>query len=97
MPTTHIKQNNDCMLNTVDSNSLDSKTGHSCLYYNRYLLSLQYTVLHIILLHILFSKKIFSITIFMYILLSLFHGADLTYISLLVIFCIIVYVTNKKL
>ncbi len=24
------------------------------------------------------------------------HGADLTYISLLVIFCIIVYVTNKK-
>ncbi len=55
MPTTHIKPNNDCMLNTVDS--LDSKTGHSCLYYNRYLLRLQYTVLHIILLHILFSKK----------------------------------------
>ncbi len=93
MPTTHIKQNNDCMLNTVDNNSLDSKTGHSCLYYNRYLLSLLYTVLHIILFSIFFS----SITIFMYILLSLFHGADLTYISLLVIFCIIVYVTNKKL
>ncbi len=53
--------------------------AHSCLYY--YLLSLQYTVLHIILLHILsciifffftlIFTSFFSIPIFMYILLCL--------------------------
>ncbi len=83
--------------------------AHSCLYY--YLLSLQYTVLHIILLHILFSILLFSIfdySFFSYLYLCLLscvcisynctvHGADLTYISLLIIFCIIVYVTNKYL
>ncbi len=45
----------------------------------------------------------FSIPIFMYIILCCIphncavHGADLTYISLLVIFCIIVHVTNTIL
>ncbi len=82
---------------------------HSCLYY--YLLRLQYTVLHIVfyctcyyfLLLSLIFYFIFSIPIFMYILLCCvtynctLHGADLTYISLLVIFCIIVYVMNKNL
>ncbi len=70
--------------------------AHSCLYY---LLSLQYTVLHILFL--LFPPYsyvcIFSTVCDIYINKCTVHGADLTYILLLVIFCIIVYVTNKIL
>ncbi len=83
--------------------------AHSCLYY--YLLSLQYTLLHIILLHIyflFFYSFYFLLQFFPYLYLCIFscvcisynctvHGLDLTYISLLVIFCIIVYVTNTIL
>ncbi len=79
--------------------------AHPCLHY--YLLSLQYTVLRIILLHILsyilyvFTLFIFYTNIYVYSLVFVtynctVHGADLTYISLLVIFRIIMYVTNKN-
>ncbi len=60
------------------------------------------TCYYFLLLSLIFYF-IFSIPIFMYILLCCVaynctvHGADLTYISLLVIFCIIVYVMNKNL
>ncbi len=89
--------------------------AQSCLYY--YLLSLQYTVLHIFYstFYIIFYYFLFCILTFYFLLhffpylyLCIFscfyisynytvHGADLTYISLLIIFCIIVYVTNKTL
>ncbi len=77
--------------------------AHPCLYY--YLSSPQYTVLHI-LLFILSSYILIFLPIFMFILLccvtysalSVKHTwPDLTYISLLIIFCIFEYVTNKNL
>ncbi len=56
------------------------------------------------IMYFFFLLHFFSIPIFMYILVCVcipynctVHGVDLTYISLLVIFCIIVYVMNKKL
>ncbi len=73
--------------------------AHPCLYY--YLLSLQYTVLHILLFFIFYSSLLIFLPKFMYILLCCVtynctvHWADLTYISLLIIFCIMEYVTNK--
>ncbi len=83
--------------------------AHSCLYY--YLLSLQYTVLHILFyftFYSFYSYFVFFTSFFSYLYLCIFscvcviynytvHGADLTYISLLVIFCIIVYVMNTIL
>ncbi len=84
--------------------------AHSCFYY--YLLSLQYTVLHILfyctIYLIFYYSYLKTIYLLSYLYLCIFssvcvtydcivHGADLTYISLLFIFCIIVYVTNKNL
>ncbi len=79
--------------------------AHPCLYY--YLLSPQYTVLHILVLHILlliFSYYfILFLPIFIYILLCYVYFFALSiertcliYISLLIISCIIEYVTNKR-
>ncbi len=69
--------------------------AHPCLYY--YLLSPQYTVLHI-LFYCTFLNL--YLCIFSCVVLRLLHcplsGPDLIYISLLIIFCIIEYVTNKK-
>ncbi len=67
--------------------------AHPCLYYHC-LLILQYTVLNILFLFFSylylcrFSCVTYNCTV---------HGADLTYISPLVIFCIIVYVKKKKI
>ncbi len=81
--------------------------AHSCLYY--YLLSIRYTVLHIIFDCTFYSFLfIFFTSFFSYLYLFKFscvcvtynctvHGADLTYISMLLIFCIIMYVMNKIL
>ncbi len=82
--------------------------AHPCLYY--YLLSPQYTVLHI-LFHCTFYPLFFFLIfilflpIFIYILLCYvsfkfflhcpLSGPVLIYISLLIISCIIEYVTNK--
>ncbi len=78
--------------------------AHPCSYY--YLLSSQYTVLHIVFyctVHSLFYLLILFY-LYLYILycvvLHILHcplsGPDLIYMSLLIIFCIIEYVTNKK-
>ncbi len=82
--------------------------AHPCLYYN--LLSPQYTVLYI-LFYCTFYSLFFLIIIiiiffpifiyiYSYVVLHILHcplsGPDLTYISLLIISCIIEYVTNKK-
>ncbi len=87
-------------------------SAHPCLYY--YLLSPQYTVLHILFhctfypLLLLLLLLCFYSYLFIYILLCyvsflfLFFlhcplsGPVLIYISLLIISCIIEYVTNKK-
>ncbi len=58
--------------------------AHFNLYYYFYFILFSYLYL-----------CIFSCVWFLY--NCTLHGADLTYISLLVIFCIIVYVTNKTL
>ncbi len=61
-----------------------------------------HVILYFILLYFLFLLNFFPylyLCIFSWVCISYnctVHGADLTYISLLVIFCIIVYVTNKK-
>ncbi len=80
--------------------------AHSCLYY--YLLSPQYTGLHILfyctfLLFIVSSYFIFYLYLYIRIfscVVTFLHcplsGPDLIYISLLIIFCIIEYVTNKR-
>ncbi len=79
--------------------------AHSCLYY--YLLSPQYTVLHILFyctFYSLFFLIIFILYLYLYIFSSVvlhflhypLSGPDLTYISLLIISCIIEYVTNKQ-
>ncbi len=78
--------------------------AHPCLYY--YLLSLPvHCPAHLILLHILIFLIFFYfnlyLCIFSCVVLHILHcplsGPDLTYISLLIIFCIIEYVTNKTL
>ncbi len=81
--------------------------AHPCLYY--YLLSPQYTVLHILFyctFYSLFCRLIFlffylylclSSCVVLYILHCPLSVPDLTYISLLIIFCIIEYGTNKNL
>ncbi len=75
--------------------------AHPCLYY--YLLSPQYTVLHILLL--IFSYYLYFILTYIYIYslvlcFTFLHcplsGPVLIYISLLIISCIIEYVTNKR-
>ncbi len=67
--------------------------AHPCLYY--YLLSPQYTVLHISLfIFILTYIYVYSLVL-CYVFCTV-HWADLIYISLLIIFCIIEYVTNKQ-
>ncbi len=71
--------------------------AHPCLYY--YLLSTQYTVLHILFYSTFYSVFFTYIYIYSLVLCYIFctvHWADLTYISLLIIFCIIEYVTNKQ-
>ncbi len=78
--------------------------AHPCLYY--YLLSPQYTVLHIVF-YCTFCSLFFLISFYLYlsifscVVLHILHfplsGPDLTYISLLIIFCITEYVTNKNL
>ncbi len=76
--------------------------AHPCLYYY-YLLSPQYTVLHILFyctFYSLFIVFFLPICIFSCAVLHFLHcplsGPDLIYISLLIIFCIIEYVTNKR-
>ncbi len=85
---------------------LHSLLAHTCLHY--YLLGLQYTV-HVLFyctFYLIFYAFYFLLKFFSYLYLDIFscvcvaynctvHGADLTYILLLVIFCIIMYVTNK--
>ncbi len=73
---------------------------HPCLYY--YLLSPQYTVLHILFyctFYSLFDFFNLYLYIFSCVVLRILHcplsGPDLIYISLRIIFCIIEYVTNK--
>ncbi len=84
------------------TNRLHILLAHSYLYY---LSSIQYTAFYIILYYIL---TFFLLHFFSYLYLCIFswvsvsynftvHGADLIYISLLIIFCIIVYVTNINL
>ncbi len=83
--------------------------AHPCLYY--YLLSPQYTVLHIyfiahftpyfFLIFILFQPifiYIFSCVMFLFFFFFYcpLRGPVLIYISLLIISCIIEYVTNKR-
>ncbi len=74
--------------------------AHPCLYY--YLLSPQYTVLHILFFILSYYYFFFYLylCIFSCVVLHILHcplsGPDLIYISLLIIFCIIEYVTNKK-
>ncbi len=82
--------------------------AYPCLYYYYYLLSPEYTVLRI-LFYCTFYSSLFFIPIFYFLpILCIFscvcvtynctvHWADLTYISLLIIFCRIEYVTNKTL
>ncbi len=71
--------------------------AHPCLYY--YVLSPQYTVLHILLfIYVLFFYLylyIFSCVV-LFILHCPLSGPVLIYISLRIIFCIIEYVTNKR-
>ncbi len=79
-------------------NLFDIPLAHPCLYY--YLLSPQYTALHISCLFF-FNFSSYFIYIYVYsLVLQILHcplnGPDLTYISLLIISCIIEYVTNKK-
>ncbi len=75
--------------------------AHTCLYYC--LLSPQYTILHTSFYCTSYSSLLFLILfIYVYSLVLCYifctvHWADLTYISLLIIFCIIEYVTNKTL
>ncbi len=73
------------------------RLAHPCLYY--YLLSPQYTVLHI-LFYCTFYFFYLYYCIFSYVVLCILHcplsGPDLIYISLRIIFCIIEYVTNKR-
>ncbi len=70
------------------------RLAHPCLYY--YLLSPQYTVLHILF----YCTFYLYYSIFSYVVLRILHcplsGPDLIYISLRIIFCIIEYVTNKR-
>ncbi len=75
--------------------------SHPCLYY--YLLSTQYTALHILFYCTFYSLFFLFIYTYIYIyslVLRILHcplsGPDLVYISLQIIFCIIEYVTNKK-
>ncbi len=75
--------------------------AHPCLYNYYYLLSLQYTVQHILLIFIFYSYFNFF-TFYSLVLCCVtyncsVHWADLTSISLLIIFCIIEYVMNKTL
>ncbi len=81
-----------------------SCTSLLILFY--YLLSPQYTVLHILFyctLNIILPYLFFQLylCIFSCVVLHILHcplsGPDLIYISLLIIFCIIEYVTNKTL
>ncbi len=84
--------------------------AYTYLYY--YLLSPQYTILHILFYCKSYSYLIFLIIIIIYFFTYIYvyslvlcynilhcplSGPDLTYISLLIKFCIIEYVTNKTL
>ncbi len=92
-----------CYVYIPGTTCLHIPLAHPCLYY--YVLSPQYTVLHILLFIFSYSLLFFFIFyLYLYkfscVLLHILHcplsGPDLTYISLLIIFCIIEYVTNKK-
>ncbi len=75
-------------------------TTHIQTQIKKVLLSLQYTFLHILLFSTSFFSPYLYLCIFSCVCISYnctVHGADLTYISLLIIFCIIVYVTNTNL
>ncbi len=92
-----------CYVYIPSTTCLHIPLAHPCLYY--YLLSPQYIVLHI-LFYCIFYSLFFLIIFYLYLCLSscvvlhIFHcplsGPDLTYISLLIIFCIIEYVTNLE-
>ncbi len=73
--------------------------AHPCLYY--YLLSPQYTALHISCLFFFNCSSYFTYIYVYSLVLQILHcplsGPDLTYISLPIISCIIEYVTNKTL
>ncbi len=108
--STILHHPHSCYVYIPGTTCLHILLAHPCLYY--YLLSLQYTVLHILFYCTFYSSFFYSYFLFFtlffsYLYLCIFscvcipynctvHGADLTYISLLVTFCIIVYVTNKS-
>ncbi len=91
-----------CYLYIPGTTCLHITLAHPCLYY--YLLSPQYTLLHILFYCTFYSFFLFLFYLYLYILscvvLHILHcplsGPDLIYISLLIIFCIIEYVMNKK-
>ncbi len=80
---------------------LQYKYSSFCSEYSRrgYILSPQYTVLHILLIMLFGGFFYLCLYIFSCVVLQILHwplsGPDLIYISLLTIFCIIEYVTNK--
>ncbi len=91
-----------CYVYIPGTTCLHIPLAHPCLYYY---LSPQYTVLHI-LFCCTFYSLFFIIFYYLYlftlscVVLHILHcplsGPDLTYILLLIIFCIIEYVTNTK-
>ncbi len=82
-----------CYIYIPGTTCLHIPLAHPCLYY--YLLSPQYTLLHILLFIFYLYLYIFSCVV-LHILHCPLSEPDLTYISLLIIFCIIEYVTHKK-
>ncbi len=82
-----------CYVYIPSTTCLHIPLAHTCLYY--YLLSPQYTVLHILLFIFDLYLCIFSCVV-LHILHCPLSGPDLIYISLLIISCIIEYVTNKR-
>ncbi len=93
-----------CYVYIPGTTCLHIPLAHTCLYY--YLLSPQYTVLHILFYCTCYSLFFFLLIFYLYlyifscVVLHILHcplsGPDLIYISLLIIFWIIEYVTNKK-
>ncbi len=86
------------------SSVIEGRDWDPCVYYY-YLLNLRYTVLHIVFYCTFYSSLFFFFLFYLYLCIfscvvtynCAVHWANLTYISLLIIFCIIEYVTNKSL
>ncbi len=91
-----------CYVNIPITTGLHIPLAHPCLYY--YLLSPQYAVLHISFYctyySLFYKKNYLYLYIYSCVVLHILHcplsGPELIYISLHIIFCIIVHVTNKK-